>query len=83
MKTVNLDEFIDDLPLAVSQYRNKIKAEMITFGLELLELACEKAEVETEYLEDGIFIHSNVVFAEGKKYRVHKQSILDTINQVV
>lgn len=47
-RKINLGEFIDDLPLVAAQYKNKIKAMMITFAIELLELAAENAEIHEE-----------------------------------
>ena len=70
-RKINLDEFIDDLPLAISQYRNKIKSTMIVFGIELLELAAEK--IKSDALED---------FGTEVPDCWSTDSIINTINQV-
>ena len=67
MQKINLDEFIDDMPFACSQYRTKIKHQLLEFGKQLLELAAENATYDWNDHEDII---------------IDKQSILDTINEV-
>ena len=67
MQKINLDEFIDDMPFACSQYRTKIKHQLLEFGKQLLELAAENATYDWNDNEDII---------------IDKQSILDTIKQV-
>ena len=67
MQKINLDEFIDDMPFACSQYRTKIKHQLLEFGKQLLELAAENVTYDWNDHEDII---------------IDKQSILDTINQV-
>ena len=73
-KTINLDKIIDNMPFACSQYRSKIRLELITFARQLLELAAENAECE-----DGAIIDYG---DEVMSASVNKQSILNTINEV-
>ena len=92
MQKINLDEFIDDMPFACSQYRTKIKTEILEFGKQLLELASENVEIE-DIKEPRCDDHTpfwgaccscgrydNPKILVGHK--VNKQSILDTIKQV-
>ena len=89
-RKINLDEFIDDMPFACSQYKTKIKAEMLEFSKQLLELAAENAILKRElyfHLSDAEKLISSDIWEEGCFYPsegivVNKQSILDTIKQV-
>ena len=69
MQKINLDEFIDDMPFACSQYRTKIKHQLLEFGKQLLELAVDNV-LKVEYIETGKMDESVC------------SSILDTIKQV-
>ena len=73
MQKINLDEFIDDMPFACSQYRTKIKHQLLEFGKQVLELAAKNARGKIlPVTETGVLNYSEV----------DKQSILDTIKQV-
>ena len=69
MQKINLDEFIDDMPFACSQYRTKIKHQLLEFGKQLLELAVDNV-LKVKYIETGNMDESVC------------DSILDTIKQV-
>ena len=66
-RKINLDDYVDDLPLAVASYRNKLKIVMKELIKETLELAAENAE--TTHIGSGMYL-------------VDKESILNTINQI-
>jgi hypothetical protein len=75
-KKINLDEFVDEMPFACSQYRTKIKNEMLEFGKQLLELAAEN--VKLEYTTSSLVGPPTTL----DKPRVNKQSITNTIKQI-
>jgi hypothetical protein len=78
METINIDEFIDAMPFACHGYRNKIKSEMMDFAKGLLQLAAENADYGISQNDDGQepWIHESNIFVE-------KESIINTINQVI
>jgi hypothetical protein len=75
-KKIDLDDYVDDLPLGVASYRNKIKIVLKDFAKELLELTAENAKVL--YQGDITTSRNNI-----HGISVNKQSILDIIKQIV
>lgn len=73
-RKINLDDYIDELPLSVASYRTKIKSILNDFAKDLLELAAENAFLDSNF-QQGCCMTSD-------DYEVNKQSILDTINQI-
>lgn len=69
-RKINLDNYINELPLAVAFYRKQIKEVLKDFAKELLELAAENAQIH-----DGFSI-------EDSSHWVDKESIINTINQI-
>ena len=70
---INLDEYVDRLPLAVAIHRSEIKSMLREFAKGLLELAAENAEIEYELKS----------YSSEHQVIINKQSILNTINQVI
>lgn len=83
-RKINLDDYVDDLPLAVASYRNKLKIVMKELIKETLELAAENAEVDIIDHEevDKSKLPGTDNFATLPIYGVDEQSILNTINQI-
>ena len=70
MREINIDDYIDSLPLGCSQYRSKIKQEFESFAKDILELAAENAE--------AYYYHD----MEQYEANINEESILKTIKQV-
>lgn len=47
MKIINLDKFVDNLPLACSEYRIQIKSELNSLLNEVIDLCAKNAELQT------------------------------------
>lgn len=77
---INLDDYVDDLPLGVASYRNKIKIVLKDFAKELLELAAENANLSIS--SRGVETYFDNFYSGVDNVEVNKQSILDTIKQV-
>jgi hypothetical protein len=77
MKTININEFIDAMPPVCSLYRSKIKIEMVDFAEQVLKLAAENADI---YIPDGAYMDN---YVNPDRIEIDKQSILNTINQII
>lgn len=80
MKEINLEDYVNKCKLLTSSGQwlglyseENIKKSMMEFGKDLLELAAEKAKINSTEISDG---------SSGFIFEVDKQSILNTINQV-
>ena len=80
MQKINLDEFIDDMSFACSQYRTKIKHQLLEFSKQLLELAAENANLSIS--SRGADTYFSDFYSAMDDVEVNQQSILDTIKQV-
>lgn len=74
MKIINLDEFVDNLPLACSDYRTQIKSELNLLLNEVIDLCAKNAELQT-------IKHKNS-FEWWTEERVNKKSIRKTKEQI-
>ena len=72
-KKINLEEFVNEMPFACSQYRTKVKNEMLEFGKQLLELAAENAKMKLLIDEENDIV---------EEATIDKGSIINTIKQV-
>lgn len=78
MEKINLEEFVNDMPLAVAPHKGKIKSAMKKFATKLLELAAENAII----INDPNSYCGNTGSEYFPDQIVSKQSILKTINQI-
>ena len=87
-KKINLEKILTD----TCQYHNHhgepiltmedVKRSMIVFGKELLSLASDNAEIGEFYKLKLFHIRESFCPEEDTIYNIHKQSIIDTIDQV-
>lgn len=73
MKTINLDEYVDELPFACATYRHKIKTVLKELCNDVIDLCAESAEAGYKYCGKDPDVEPYVL----------KNSILDVKKQIV
>lgn len=84
MSILNIDDYINNLPLECNQYKMEIQTEFKSFAKNLLELAAENVGfIETTSDKLNSLDYMPFITADDNTiWTFDKQSILDTINQI-